>query len=114
MFIDLESLNTFYKYWEHHRNMESIFHSEIEFTEPDWWMRRPMVIDLVFQREGQWLTGLVVANPNQGEEFVVRYMGCFSTLKSAETAVKFMKRLALKDPKGTMHLVEEAYLLFDY
>lgn len=114
MFIDLDSLNKFYKYWEYNGDLEMrSVDIDVQFKASDSWLNQAIIIDVVMKRGKQWLSGLIFAKPDHGTEFVMRHVQYHTTQKSAEKSARFLKRIAQKDPKGTFVLSEEAHLLFD-
>ncbi|GEM_PF-3144379 len=114
MFFDLGSLQKFHKYWIFSGEMERVSPSEdVKFKNADSWLQDAAVIDIVLKRNGQYLVGLVFAKPDEGAEFIIRYIRTCPTLKSAETTANFMRRLAAKDPRGTVTIAEDTYLLYD-
>ena len=114
MFFDLGSLQKFHKYWIFSGEMERVSsHEDLHFKNAESWLTDAAIIDLVLKRDGQYLVGLVFAKPDEGSEFIIRYIRTCPTLKSAETTANFMKCLAVKDPKGTARISEGSYLLFD-
>lgn len=103
MYFDLSSLKEFHQYWKDASKLDRLAtSSDLLFKESDTWLSDSAVIDIILKRNEQWVVGLIFAHPTKPSDFIIRYMRTCPTLRSAEITASHMRRLAAKDPRGTV------------
>lgn len=106
MYFDLEALQKFHLYWRDLETTESRgYLDDLAFMKEDEWLKDSAVIDRIQAFKGQWTVSLVFADPARKGTFIVRYIrnNC-PTYKKAVVTAGFMRRVAAKDPRGTIEI----------
>ena len=90
-------------------NMQSLLDQKGEFTDldlfySDEWLLDSAVIDNVTERNGNWDVYLVFAHVVDPMKLIKRKITRCTTLKKAELAAGYMRRLAAKDQRGTLKI----------
>ena len=86
---------------------------DLEFLSSDGWLQDSAVIDRVVNTNGTWAISLVFADVAKAYKFIVRQIRTCTNFNKALMTAQFMRRLAAKDPRGTLKVKGEHFLISD-
>lgn len=110
MYFDLETLQTFHLYWRDLKNTETLGgRKDFAFMKEDEWLKDSAVLDRIESYKGQWSVSLVFADPARKNTFIIRPMRNCPTYSKAVITAGYMKRVAAKDPRGTITIDPGSY-----
>ncbi len=82
--------------------------ADMDFIREDFWLQDTAVIENLEHRYGMWHISLVFAHHLQPLKFIKRKITDKSNYHKAEITAHYMRRLAAKDQRGTIHIKETA------
>ena len=90
-------------------NIQSFSDQRGEFTDldlfySDEWLLDSAVVDNVIERNGNWDVYLVFAHVSDPLKLIKKKITRCTTIKKAELAANYMRRLAAKDQRGTLKI----------
>ena len=113
MYFNLEALRAFHLYW---REMEKEDRpgtlEDMSIMKEDAWRQDSAVIERIGQDQGQWTVSLVFSDPSRKSTFIIRPIRTCPTYKNAKMTAGYMRRVAAKDPRGTIEVNPGNYLLY--
>ncbi|MEP0985092.1 hypothetical protein [Ekhidna sp.] len=83
---------------------------DLDLFYSDEWLLDSAVIDNVVERNGNWDVFLVFAHVTDPMKLIKRKITRFTSIKKAELAANYMRRLAAKDQRGTLKVRNAAFL----
>lgn len=84
---------------------------DLAFMNDDFWLQNTAVIESIELRKGEWNIYLTFAHYLYPLKFLKRSITHFSCRKKAIITAYYMRRLAAKDQRGTMHIQPEQFHL---
>lgn len=82
--------------------------SDFSLYYDDLWLSDSAVIDNVYKSKGEWKIDLIFAHIHNPLKFIKRYITSHPCPKRAAQKAEFMRRIAAKDQRGTLH-IESSY-----
>ena len=113
MYFDLKALQSFHLYWRE-KAVEELLGNEqdLSIMKEEAWLQDSAVIDRIEQYKGQWAVSLVFADPSRKSTFIIRPIRVCPSHKNALVTANYMRRIAAKDPRGTVEVNQDVFAIY--
>jgi len=78
--------------------------SDLCIFQKDAWLKDSAVIENISLRKGNWYISLVFAYTKFPLQLIQRKITSCNTMRKAEITANYMKKVAAKDPRGTLKI----------
>ncbi len=114
MLFDLAALREFHYYWKRiDLTGKPGTNNDLDFFQDDDWLQDSAVIERIHNTNNTWEVSLVFADPKTPNRFLVKKIRTCTDFKKAKVSADYMRRIAAKDPRGTISMDHDDFSLFD-